>query len=80
MLTADNDVDLDISLAALPYEHLILDRATPLEIEGQSLTTCSAEDLLDWTYITTHLTPLAEIKEDPRILAQLNELKLRYHS
>jgi len=44
--TLDN-VPLDISLAGLPYEAVVIDRSTPLEIQaGITMTTCSAEDLL----------------------------------
>ena len=40
-------VPLDVSLAGLPYESRILDRASAYELEpGVSVLTCSAEDLL----------------------------------
>ena len=40
-------IPLDISLAALPYEARVIERATPFELEGDvRLMTCSAEDLV----------------------------------
>lgn len=38
---------IDISLGALPFEHLVVEHATPFEFApGLSLRTCSAEDLM----------------------------------
>jgi len=34
------------------------------------------EHKLDWTYVLAHLTPLAEAKEQPEILQQLERLRL----
>lgn len=47
LLESANGVQLDISLAALPYERLAIERATEHEFEENCrLLTCSAEDLL----------------------------------
>lgn len=47
LISASNGVSLDISLAALPFEEEVLERAsTWREIDGVPLVTCSAEDLV----------------------------------
>jgi hypothetical protein len=47
LLKASNDVPLDISLGAMPFEERSTERATRFDVgEGASLTTCSAEDLV----------------------------------
>ena len=35
-------------------------------------------ETLDWDYILHHLTPLAEVKEEPEILQRLDDLRERY--
>jgi hypothetical protein len=39
-------VPLDISLAALPFEARVIERASPFPTDSQPITTCSAEDLV----------------------------------
>lgn len=34
------------------------------------------DEKLDWAYVLQHLTPLAEVKEQPEILQQLEQLRL----
>lgn len=47
LVSASNGVDLDISLAALSFEHEMIERATPFAYTPDcELTTCSAEDLI----------------------------------
>ncbi len=47
LVAASNGVHADISLGAMPFEERAVDRASAFAIgEGQSLTTCSAEDLV----------------------------------
>ncbi len=47
LLTAANDVPLDIALAAVPFEERTIQRASAWPISPAiSLTTCSAEDLV----------------------------------
>ena len=97
--------NLDVALAALPYEALVIERSSyfvyPPDI---SLRTCSSEDLivlkafagrgqdwvdveriivrqtgkLDWTYIREQLQPLAELKETPEILDQLEGRRVEF--
>ena len=46
-MEAPDQIALDISLGALPYEARVVERASPFEVEpGVTVTTCSAEDLL----------------------------------
>jgi hypothetical protein len=102
LLNSPSGIGIDVSLGALPFEHLVVQRATPFEFApGLALRTCSAEDLmvmklfasraidirdaegiavrhdkaLDWRYIEEQLTPLAEAKEDPEILRQLDRIR-----
>jgi hypothetical protein len=47
LLSSPGGIGIDISFGALPFEHLVVQRATPFEFgPGLSLRTCSAEDLL----------------------------------
>lgn len=47
LLRSSSGVGLDVSLAALPYEELVISRATEFAYPpGITLRTCSAEDLL----------------------------------
>lgn len=47
LLQTGGGIGLDISLGALPYERMVVDRASSFEFEPQTaLRTCSAEDLL----------------------------------
>ena len=47
LLESPNDIPIDISLAASPFESLAIERATLFEFEpGCKLRTCSAEDLM----------------------------------
>jgi hypothetical protein len=47
LLNSPSGIGLDISLGVLPFEHLVVQRATPFEFApGLTLRTCSAEDLM----------------------------------
>ncbi len=47
LLTASNGISVDISLAGLPFEQEMIERASPFSYDAEcSLTTCSAEDLI----------------------------------
>jgi len=47
LLQTPAGVGIDISLAALPFEELVVSRATPFELgAGLEIRTCSAEDLI----------------------------------
>ena len=98
LLKSRKGVGLDVALAGLPFEELLIKRSSFFEYPPKiALRTCSAEDLvvlkafasrgqdwidveriivrqtgkLDWTYIREQLRPLAELKESPDILDQL---------
>jgi len=102
LLNAPGGMGIDISLAALPFEALAVQRSSLFEFSpGLALRTCSAEDLmvmklfaaraidirdaegiairhhdsLDWRYIETQLTPLAEVKDDPAILTHFARIR-----
>lgn len=102
LLRTSGGIDLDVSLAALPYEELVVARSSTFVYPpGISLQTCSAEDLvvlktfaargqdwvdvervmvrqsgnLDWPYIRSQLRPLAELKEEPELVEQLERLR-----
>jgi hypothetical protein len=103
LLDSAEGIPIDIALGGLPFEALMVKRASLHDFEpGCTLLTCSAEDLivqklfafrtrdiadvegivvrqrgrLDWTYIEEHLGPLAEIKEQPEIMAVFSRLRL----
>ena len=47
LLNSPSGIGIDISLGALPFEHLVVQRATTFEFaSGLALRTCSAEDLI----------------------------------
>lgn len=47
LLRTASGIGIDVSLGALPFEHLVVQRATEFEFApGLALRTCSAEDLL----------------------------------
>jgi hypothetical protein len=105
LLRSSKGVGLDVALAALPYEALVIQRSSYFDYPpGIPLRTCSAEDLivlkafagrgqdwadiervivrqtgkLDWHYIHQQLRPLAELKEAPEILDQLEARRVEF--
>jgi hypothetical protein len=47
LLNSPGGIGIDVSLGALPFEHLVVQRATPFAFApGLELRTCSAEDLM----------------------------------
>ncbi len=47
LLNSPSGIGINVSLGALPFEHLLVQRATPFEFApGLALRTCSAEDLM----------------------------------
>ena len=105
LLRTKKGVGLDVALAALPYEALMIERSSYFNYPpGISLRTCSAEDLivlkafagrsqdwvdvertivrqtgkLDWKYIREQLRPLAELKDAPEILDQLEARRIEF--
>ena len=47
LLQGSNGVPLDVSLGAMPFEERAVERSSAFDVgEGQSLQTCSAEDLI----------------------------------
>jgi hypothetical protein len=105
LIRSSNGVGIDVSLAALPYEALVIKRSSNFDFPpGIKLRTCSAEDLvvlkafagrgqdwvdveriivrqtgkLDWHYILEQLRPLAELKEAPEIIDQLEARRVEF--
>ena len=94
-------VDVDVSLAAFPYERELIGRAREQLYRGVGLLICGPSDLvilkafanrprdwqdirgvmirsasqLDWKLIESELQVLAELKEEPEILTQLQSLR-----
>ena len=62
LLTASNGVSLDISLAALPFEEEVLQRASRWRQVGKVwLITCSAEDLIIYKLVAARGQDLVDI-------------------
>lgn len=103
LLRAASGVGLDIALGGLPFEELVVDRATSFTYPTDvPLRTCSAEDLvvlkafanrpkdwvdidgilirqaahLDWPYVLAQLAPLAELKDAPEIVDELERRRV----
>jgi hypothetical protein len=94
-------VDVDVALAAFPYERELIQRAREETFRGVGLLICGPSDLvilkafanrprdwqdirgilirsgrlLDWQLIDSELKVLAELKEEPEILVQLQSLR-----
>jgi hypothetical protein len=105
LLRSSEGVGLDVALAALPYEELLIQRSSYFDYPPSiSLRTCSAEDLivlkafagrgqdwadiervivrqsgkLDWNYIYEQLRPLAQLKDAPEIVDQLEARRVEF--
>ena len=62
LLTASNGVSLDISLAALPFEEEVLQRASRWrEVDNGWLVTCSAEDLVIYKLVAARGQDLVDV-------------------
>lgn len=62
LLTASNGVSLDISLAALPFEEEVMDRASRWRQVGDVwLETCSAEDLVIYKLVAARPQDLVDV-------------------
>ena len=63
LLTAANGIDLDVSLAAFPFELEVLERATDWEVgQGVQLRTCSAEDLVIYKLIAARPIDIHDVE------------------
>lgn len=105
LIRSTGGVGIDVSLAALPYEALVIQRSSYFDYPPNiPLLTCSAEDLivlkafagrgqdwvdvervivrqrgkLDWEYIIEQLRPLAELKDAPEIIDQLERRRVEF--
>ena len=105
LLRSAKGVGLDVALAALPFEALVIERSSYFDYPpGIALRTCSAEDLivlkafagrgqdwadverviirqtgkLDWDYMLEQLRPLAELKDAPGIIDQLESRRVEF--
>ena len=105
LLRSSKGVGLDVALAGLPFEELMVQRSSFFDYPSKTaLRTCSAEDLvvlkafagrgqdwvdvehiivrqtgkLDWNYIHEQLRPLAELKDSPEILDQLERRRTEF--
>lgn len=63
LLQADNGVDIDVSLAAFPFEHEVLDRSSMWQVTPEaSLRTCSAEDLVLYKLIAARPIDIHDVQ------------------
>jgi Nucleotidyltransferase of unknown function (DUF6036) len=63
LVNAPNNISIDISLAALPFEEQAIRRASMFEfVEGCSLRTCSAEDLIVFKLFASRPQDLADVQ------------------
>lgn len=105
LLRSNKGVGLDVALAALPYEALLIERSSYFKFPADTvLRTCSAEDLivlkafagrgqdwvdveriivrqtgqLEWKYVFEQLRPLAELKDQPEIIHELEARRVEF--
>lgn len=85
LLRTSAGIPADLSLGAMPFEERAVERATPFPIgEGQTLLTCSAEDLLvhkvfagrdkDWMDVEGIVARQGNRLDEDRILGELRPL------
>ncbi|MFI5301497.1 MAG: nucleotidyl transferase AbiEii/AbiGii toxin family protein [Polyangiales bacterium] len=85
LLVASNGVHLDVALGAMPFEERAVEHASAFSIgSGESLTTCSAEDLVvhkafagrdkDWLDIRGIVTRQGARLDRARVWAELTPL------
>ena len=78
-------IPVDLSLAGLPFEHRVIDRASPFTIAaGAHITTCSAEDLVvlkafadrvqDWLDIEGIIVRQAASLDRAQVMTELRPL------
>jgi hypothetical protein len=73
LCVASNGVDVDISLAGLPFEEEVLQRASRWrQVDGVWLDTCSAEDLIIYKLVAARPQDLADVHSV--VLRQRNKL------
>jgi hypothetical protein len=64
LLNSPGGIGIDISLGALAFEHLVVQRATPFEFApGLELRTCSAEDLMVMKLLSSGNSPVSADSE-----------------
>ena len=63
LLSASNGVDIDVSLAAFPFELEAIERASDWRVTRRvSLRTCSAEDLVIYKLVAARLIDLHDVQ------------------
>ena len=79
LLRASNSVSLDISLAALPFEEEVFQRASRWRQVGPTwLTTCSAEDLVIYNLVAARPQDLVDILGIVRRQKDLDLERIRF--
>ncbi len=79
LIRSTNDVDIDVSLGAIPFEIETVDRASDFEFaDGIALPTCSAEDLIIHKAIAGRPRDISDIETIvARQSAHLDESRIR---
>jgi len=63
LVTASNEVDLDISFAGFPFEREVLERASDWQVTSAvAIRTCSAEDLILYKLVAARLIDLHDVQ------------------
>ncbi|MBM3747206.1 MAG: hypothetical protein FJW34_15570 [Acidobacteria bacterium] len=63
LLKSEGGIGIDISLAALPYEELVVSRAVPVEmLPGSTVRLCSPEDLIIMKMFAGRDTDLRDVR------------------
>ncbi len=75
-LQTQNGVDVDLILAALPYESAALRRAVAVELGGSTIKLCSAEDLLIHKLSSERMQDAVDV--EGVIMRQAGRLDLSY--
>ena len=72
LLETNDRIGIDVSLAALPFEEEVIDRASLNTFAlGFALRTCSAQD----PFILEQSGWLSEGKQDPRLMTELARIR-----
>ena len=77
LIKSETNIPIDISLAGLPFEELVIDRSSEFQfLENIRLTTCSAEDLIIYKAFADRTRDWADI--EGIIIRQKNNLDRVY--
>jgi len=62
MIHTASNIDVDLTFGALPFEHDMIERAVPLQLNGETIPLCMPEDLIVMKAIAGRARDIADIE------------------